>query len=125
MQEVQSAPILLRVVQSVAKISGMKYFAIHYTYADEADEIVALRPKHREFLGSLKDQGKLVASGPYTDGLGSALIIIRLDSPASIDDAIQLMNDDPFHTEKAIATRTIREWNPVLNIFGDNEACDA
>lgn len=103
-----------------AKMNLMKYFAVHYTYADEAEEIVALRPKHREFLGSLKDQGKMVASGPYTDGLGSALIIIRLEDPASIDDAIQLMNDDPFHIEKAIAARTVREWNPVLNIFDED-----
>lgn len=97
----------------------MKYFAVHYTYADEAPEVVALRPIHREFLGTLMDQGKLVGSGPYTDGLGSALIIIRLDAPASIDDAIQLMNEDPFHKENVLAGRTIREWNPVMNVFAD------
>lgn len=95
----------------------MKYFAVHYTYANEAKEIVELRPEHREFLGGLKDKGILVASGPYTDGHGSALIIIRLEEPASIDDATELMNQDPFHIQKALAGRTIREWNPVLNIF--------
>ncbi|WIM66811.1 YciI family protein [Corynebacterium breve] len=97
----------------------MKYFAVHYTYANEDENIVALRPTHREFLGKLLDEGKLVGSGPYTDGLGSALIIIRLDEPATVDDAAELMDSDPFHTENALAGRSIREWNPVMNVFQD------
>lgn len=97
----------------------MKYFAITYTYADNDSEVVRLRPVHREFLGSLLDDKILVASGPYTDGYGSALIIIQLPEPASVNDAIEVMNRDPFHTDKAYAARDIREWNPVLNIFSD------
>ena len=95
----------------------MKYFAVHYTYADGDDAIVRLRPEHRQFLGRLKDEGKLVASGPYVDGSGSALIIIRLDDHASVDDAYELMDSDPFVLNSALAGRKIRAWNPVLNVF--------
>lgn len=95
----------------------MKYFAVHYTYADGDENIVRVRPEHREFLGGLKDAGQLVASGPYTDGHGSALIIIRLDDHATVDDAYELMDSDPFVVQDVLAGRKIREWNPVLNVF--------
>lgn len=98
----------------------MKHFAIHYTYPHEAEPVVALRPAHREFLKSLLDKGTLVASGPYTDGGGSALIIIRLPESAGVADAEALMNDDPFHREQVLDGRSIREWNPVLNIFRED-----
>lgn len=95
----------------------MTYFAVHYLYADKSEHIVKLRPVHRAWLGSLEDEGILVASGPYTDGLGGALILIRLPESATISDAEELMNNDPFHQEDALAGRTIRVWNPVKNIF--------
>lgn len=96
----------------------MTYFAVHYLYADDSERIIKLRPVHREWLGSLEDDGKLVASGPYTDGLGGALILIQLSESATINDAEELMNKDPFHQENVLAGRTIRVWNPVKNIFG-------
>ncbi|QGU04847.1 YciI family protein [Corynebacterium comes] len=95
----------------------MKYFAVHYQYANEAPEIVALRPAHREWLATLGAVDQLVGSGPYTDGQGGALIIIRLPETATISDAEEIMDNDPFTREKALAGRTIREWNPVLNVF--------
>lgn len=95
----------------------MNYFAVHYTYADGDDNIVRLRPEHRQFLGRLRDEGTLVASGPYTDGHGSALIIIRLDDHATLDDAYDLMDNDPFVVHDVLAGRKIRAWDPVLNIF--------
>jgi uncharacterized protein len=95
----------------------MKYFAVHYQYPHEAPEIVALRPRHREWLATLAGAGQLVGSGPYTDGEGSALIIIRLPETATVRDAEELMDNDPFTRENALPGRTIREWNPVLNVF--------
>lgn len=95
----------------------MNYFAVHYSYADGAEAVVALRPEHREFLKTLRDEGTLVASGPYTDGGGSALILLRLPESATVADAEALMNQDPFHRDRVLDGRTIRAWNPVLNIF--------
>lgn len=95
----------------------MNYFAVLYRYAPDSELIATVRPRHREFLGSLKEEGKLVGSGPYTDGDGGALIVLRLPEPAGVEDAASLMDNDPFLKEGALDGREIRAWNPVLNIF--------
>ncbi|MDO4686013.1 MAG: YciI family protein [Corynebacterium sp.] len=95
----------------------MNVFAIEYTYCDDLALVDQVRPKHREFLTQLKDEGKLVGSGPYTDEQGGALIIIRLPEPATVADAEALMNNDPYLAHDALANRVFRPWNPVLNVF--------
>ncbi|GAB3696618.1 YciI family protein [Corynebacterium nasicanis] len=95
----------------------MKHFAVHYQYPEGSADIVRLRPEHRAWLASLLDVGRLVASGPYTDGSGGALIVIRLPETATLHDAAELMDQDPFTREGVLAGREIREWNPVLNVF--------
>lgn len=96
----------------------MTYFAVTYTYSPDSDDIVNLRPVHREFIGSLKEDGQIVGSGPFTDGEGGALIIIELEDGATLVDAEALMNKDPFHVEGALDNRSIRMWNPVIKAFG-------
>ncbi|QTH58625.1 YciI family protein [Corynebacterium hindlerae] len=95
----------------------MNYFAVHYRYPAESEDIARVRPVHREFLATLKEQGALVGSGPFLDNTGGALIIIRLPEPATCADAEQLMDKDPFTLEGVLDGREIREWNPVLNVF--------
>ncbi|NLE97809.1 MAG: hypothetical protein GX596_07445, partial [Propionibacterium sp.] len=59
----------------------MAYFAVFYTYSTDTESLDQLRPKHREYLGSLDE---LVASGPLvgTDP-GRALLLFRADDLAS------------------------------------------
>ncbi|MCX7443936.1 YciI family protein [Corynebacterium sp. P7003] len=97
----------------------MNTFVVEYTYPADSSVITEVRPRHREFLAGLKEKGHLIGSGPYTDGDGGALIVIRLPEPASLDDARELMDQDPFHTEGALTARFFHTWNPVLNVFGD------
>lgn len=86
----------------------MKYAAfIEY---DNRDQIPAVRPKHREYLTSLKEQGKLFASGPFTDDSG-ALIIYEAESEA---EARELIEGDPFHQAGVFAKIDLREWNKVF-----------
>lgn len=96
----------------------MTIFAVTYSYPADSSKITEIRPRHREFLGGLKKDGKLIGSGPFTDGDGGALIVISLADDATIADAQALMDQDPFHTESALTGRTFQTWNPVLNIFG-------
>ncbi|AZA11618.1 YciI family protein [Corynebacterium gerontici] len=100
----------------------MNVFAVEYTYDPNSSAIQEIRPRHREFLGQLKTEGKLIGSGPYTDGDGGALIVIRLQEGSSIEQARELMDQDPFHTEGALDDRNFHSWNPVLNIFPGPEA---
>lgn len=95
----------------------MKYFAVKYDYPADSEGIASVRPIHREFIGTLLDDGKIVGSGPFADGEGGALIVIQLANDATIDDAHTLMDRDPFYAEGVITGRSIREWNPVINSF--------
>lgn len=95
----------------------MNVFVIEYTYCSDLSLVEQVRPKHREFLAKLKEEGKLVGSGPYTDAQGGALIIIRLPEPATVADAEELMAADPYLAHDALAERVFRPWNPVLNVF--------
>lgn len=95
----------------------MKYFAVQYLYPNEDPAVVALRPEHREWLAGLGAADQLVGSGPFIDGQGDALIIIRLPDTATLRDAEELMDQDPFNRDQVLAGRHIREWNPVLNVF--------
>ena len=97
----------------------MNTFVVEYSYPADSDLITEVRPRHREFLAALKEKGMLIGSGPYTDGDGGALIVVRLPEPASLDDARELMDRDPFHTEGALTARVFHTWNPVLNVFND------
>lgn len=96
----------------------MTYFAVTYSYSPDNEAISAHRPAHREFIGALKEEGKVVGSGPFTDGEGGALIVIGLPDGSTLVDAETLMNRDPFHVEGLLEGRTIRHWNPVIKTFG-------
>lgn len=92
-------------------------YAVHYEYAADNPKIAEVRPRHREFLGELKEAGNLIGSGPYTDGDGGALIVLRFPESTSEQEVTALLDKDPFIVEGAVTARSIRVWNPVLNIF--------
>lgn len=92
----------------------MAYFAASYTYADSPAELDELRPRHREFLGSLE---AIVASGPLLATTpGRALLILRGESVEQIE---ALLDDDPFRVAGLIAEREVHEWNPVIGVFAE------
>ncbi|HLT21081.1 MAG TPA: YciI family protein [Thermomicrobiales bacterium] len=86
----------------------MKYATI-FEYGNR-DAIAEVRPAHREYLGKLKEDGKLAASGPFTDDSG-ALIIYEADSE---EEAVQLIENDPFHKAGVFKSFTIKPWNQVF-----------
>ncbi|MEX2314594.1 MAG: YciI family protein [Thermomicrobiales bacterium] len=69
-----------------------------------------VRPRHREYLTSLKEQGKLVASGPFEDDSG-ALIIYEADSQA---DAEALIEADPFREAGVFQSYEMKPWRQVF-----------
>lgn len=85
----------------------MNIYAINYNYDDataaQRDEI---RPVHVEFLKSQFEAGRLLASGPVDDGAGALLIITGEDE----NDALQLMDNDPYAKNNLLAERGIRKW---------------
>lgn len=74
------------------------------------DMIAEHRPRHREYLSALKEQGKLAASGPFEDDSG-ALIIYEVDS---LDEAEHLLAADPFREVGVFQTYTMKPWRQVF-----------
>lgn len=87
----------------------MKFAAI-IEYAQDKAKIAEIRPVHRQYLALLKKNGKLAASGPFTDDSG-ALIIYEA---ASKEEAVGLLQGDPFHKNGVFLKYELRPWNTVI-----------
>jgi uncharacterized protein YciI len=87
----------------------MKYAAV-IEYLQDREKVESIRPSHRQYLFSLRDSGKLAASGPFADDWG-ALIIYEA---GSAEEAEQLLRADPFFANGIFLSWTIRPWNCVM-----------
>lgn len=96
-------------------LGNMNLVATIYTYAADSEKIAQIRPRHRDFIAELNSAGKILGSGPFTDGEGGALIVLKLPEGSSLDDARAIMDRDPFYVEGAVDSRSFHTWNPVIN----------
>jgi uncharacterized protein len=87
----------------------MKFAAI-IEYIQDKAKVTKLRPMHRQYLTSLKESGRLVACGPFTDDSG-ALIIYEA---AGKEEAEQLLQADPFNQNGVFVRYQLRPWNAVM-----------
>jgi uncharacterized protein YciI len=85
----------------------MKYAAF-IRYGNH-EQIAEVRPKHRQYLGGLHEQGKIFASGPFADDSG-ALIIYEGESEDEVRDIIR---NDPFYIAGVFKHIDLREWRRV------------
>ena len=84
-------------------------FATIFEYGNH-DQIAGTRPIHREYLGTLREQGKLAASGPFEDDSG-ALIIYEAETQ---EEAEALIEGDPFRKAGVFKSYTIKPWRQVF-----------
>jgi hypothetical protein len=87
----------------------MKFAAI-IEYTQDRELVQSIRPTHRQYLTSLRDSGRLVAAGPFTDDSG-ALIVYEA---ATKEEAEALIKADPFHANGIFLRWQLRPWNPVM-----------
>ena len=87
----------------------MKFAAI-IEYPQDRAKIAEVRPAHRQYLTGLRDQGRLAASGPFTDDSG-ALIIYEASSR---EEAESFLKGDPFNQHGIFLNYQLRPWNPVI-----------
>jgi uncharacterized protein len=87
----------------------MKYAAI-VTYTPDASVIAKARPAHRQYLIGLKEQNKLVISGPFADDRGG-LLVYEAETPSQVE---ALIAADPFATQGVFLSWEIRPWNVVM-----------
>lgn len=88
----------------------MAKFVALLTFADNLEIRLAVRPKHREYLQSLLDQGRLHESGPFADDAG-ALIVYEVADEA---EARALIAADPYTDAGVVADLQLREWKRVF-----------
>lgn len=86
----------------------MAWFLVETRY--HQDKYGAVRPRHREYLAKLAEDGTVAVAGPFADDSGGVTLIQAEDS-----EALQTVLDaDPYHLEGALESRTVREYKPVL-----------
>jgi uncharacterized protein YciI len=87
--------------------------AVQYDFvAEQTEHRLAARPAHRDWLASLKADGRLVQAGPFTDGL-AALLVFEVEDDAALD---ELLADDPYPKD-AYTVSSRRTWTPLFD-FG-------
>ena len=64
-------------------------------------------------LHALVEEGKVLASGPFTDGAGALLIFTAADE----DELNSLLKQDPLAVGGGISGLKTTEWKPVTGAF--------
>jgi uncharacterized protein YciI len=88
----------------------MAWFTVETTYTTDRDTLAAARPRHREYLRRLVDEGTVTGAGPWADDT-AGFTIYRVADRAELD---RLLAEDPYTTEGVAAARAIHEWKLIL-----------
>ncbi|HEV7976741.1 YciI family protein [Amycolatopsis sp.] len=86
----------------------MAWFLVEIRYVQE--KYGAVRPAHREFLQKHADAGTVLVAGPLTDETGGVTLYQAEDEAA----LYEIINQDPYHLEGAVAERTVRGFKPTI-----------
>jgi uncharacterized protein YciI len=81
-------------------------------YRRPLEEVVNVTDAHRTYLRDLKQQGVLLASGPFDPRSGGALLLRVPDGDAhgTLD---RVRDNDPF-IKAGVAQYELLLWNPVI-----------
>ncbi|QGN31546.1 YciI family protein [Microlunatus sp. Gsoil 973] len=82
---------------------------VELSYTTPSPERDRLRPAHRERLNTLREQGKILASGPWPDDTGALVIFTT-----GVDEARQLIAEDPYFRADGVEVVSAREWNMAV-----------
>jgi uncharacterized protein len=84
-------------------------FLLSYGYND-TDLRAQRRDDHVAYLNKLKEEGSLVAAGPYTDLTGGT-ILYQADT---VQDVETLIAGDPYTQAEVTKDRHLREWKVTV-----------
>jgi uncharacterized protein YciI len=88
----------------------MAWFTVETTYTTDRDRLLAVRPKHRDYLARLADEGKVLAGGPFADDT-AGFAVYEVADAGELD---RLLAADPYTTEEIATARVVREWKITL-----------
>lgn len=69
------------------------------------------RNAHVDYLTKLKNSGKLMMAGKFSDGSGGLYVLVA----DTLNEALYLANADPYHSNK-FRNYTLKEWEKSYNI---------
>lgn len=102
---------------SVSILFGGPVYAIAIIrYRRPLEEILKVVDLHRAYLGSLKAQGVLLASGPLDPRSGGALLL-RVPEENVLESLDQIRDADPF-VKAGVAQYELLPWVPVIGREG-------
>jgi uncharacterized protein YciI len=81
-------------------------------YRVPIETVVQHTEAHRAYLRQLKDQGKLIASGPFDPRTGGALLL-RLPDGTPWTEIAALRDGDPF-VQFGVAQYDLQAWNVTI-----------
>lgn len=84
-------------------------------YRTSLDEVLKVVDAHRAYMGDLKKQGILLASGPFVPRAGGALLLRvgESDDLAEVNARLDAIRDgDPF-VQQGIAQYELLPWAPT------------
>jgi uncharacterized protein YciI len=87
----------------------MTLFMLTYGY-HETDLRAQHRDDHVAYLNTLRDNGALVAAGPYGDLTGGA-ILFQAENEAEVE---SLIEGDPYTRLNVTKDRRLREWRVTV-----------
>ncbi|MCU1681636.1 MAG: hypothetical protein JWQ81_2375 [Amycolatopsis sp.] len=89
----------------------MAWFLVETRYVQE--KFADVRPRHRDWLTALADDGVVAVGGPLADDTGGVILF-----QASDEAALRIILDtDPYHLEGALAERNIRGFVPRIGAW--------
>jgi uncharacterized protein YciI len=88
------------------------YAIVLIRYRAPLEEVAKVTDEHRAYLRELKQQGTLLASGPFDPRSGGALLLRVPDAaPRAALDSVR--DGDPFW-EKGLVNYELMLWAPVI-----------
>lgn len=81
-------------------------------YRRPLEEVLPHLDAHRAYLGELKEQGKLVASGPLVPRSGGALLL-RIPDGIIHAELDRIRNGDPY-VKAGVAQYELLPWDPGI-----------
>jgi uncharacterized protein len=85
----------------------MALFLVELDLTDDPGPRARLRPDHRAWVSELARQGVVLAAGPWSAGVGGALLF----SAADETEVREILRADPYHRESAVTGTTVRGWD--------------